>query len=285
MAVATTSPWHRSSILAAKAATTVRRVRCAETRLQNRTLKPAPPSPPSPGPMNSWDRMPFLTTIKSGGYEATYSAALTETHHSMIIANYGASQGFDNDDGSSWYDTHDNFFYDASGFKMVRFDANHICALYNHAPQKSNPNPNPTPPKPQPNRTTAATTAFFTPTLSSPRRAKTVWGRRPLSRGTQRRFSTMTASCTARSAWTTCSRIAMGTCPPKGLTLSAATTTASTLRRQTRVRRATAAGSGPSACYQRGLRTTSRPLFCRRATPSSPGVAQSSFCKCATLDA
>lgn len=36
----------------------------------------------------------------------------------MIIANYGASQGFDNDDGSSWYDTHDNFFYDASGFKM-----------------------------------------------------------------------------------------------------------------------------------------------------------------------
>lgn len=30
----------------------------------------------------------------------------------------GASQGFDNDDGSSWYDTHDNFFYDAAGFKM-----------------------------------------------------------------------------------------------------------------------------------------------------------------------
>ena len=27
-------------------------------------------------------------------------------------------QGFDNDDGSSWYNTYDNFFYDASGFKM-----------------------------------------------------------------------------------------------------------------------------------------------------------------------
>ena len=40
--------------------------------------------------------MPFLTNIKSGGHEATYSAALTETSHSMIIANYGASQGFDN---------------------------------------------------------------------------------------------------------------------------------------------------------------------------------------------
>jgi len=36
----------------------------------------------------------------------------------MIIANYGASQGFDNDDGSSWYDTHNNFFYNAAGFKM-----------------------------------------------------------------------------------------------------------------------------------------------------------------------
>jgi len=62
--------------------------------------------------------MPFLTNIKSGGHAASYAAALTETTHSMIIANYGASQSFDNDDGSSWYDTHDNFFYDASGFKM-----------------------------------------------------------------------------------------------------------------------------------------------------------------------
>jgi hypothetical protein len=70
------------------------------------------------GPINSWDRMPFLTAIKSGGNEASYSAALSETSHSMVIANYGASQSFDNDDGSSWYDTHDNFFYDASGFKM-----------------------------------------------------------------------------------------------------------------------------------------------------------------------
>ena len=73
----------------------------------------------SVGPMNSWDRMPFRTNIASGGVgPATYAAAQTETTHSMIIANYGASQGFDNDDGSSYYDTHDNFFYDASGFKM-----------------------------------------------------------------------------------------------------------------------------------------------------------------------
>jgi hypothetical protein len=54
------------------------------------------------GPINSWDRMPFLTDIATGGVgPATYNAALTETSHSMIIANYGASQSFDNDDGSS----------------------------------------------------------------------------------------------------------------------------------------------------------------------------------------
>lgn len=70
------------------------------------------------GPINTWDRMPFLTTIRSGGSEASYALALSETSHSMLIANYGASQGEDNDDGSSWYNTHDNFFYDAAGFKM-----------------------------------------------------------------------------------------------------------------------------------------------------------------------
>ena len=104
--------------------------------------------------MHSWDRMPFLTRVLNDGGDASYTAAMTATSHSMIYANYGASQGFDNDgvlrmqhvhcvwnvrasvrhlalhslshhlthpihpDGSSWYETHDNFFYDASGFKM-----------------------------------------------------------------------------------------------------------------------------------------------------------------------
>ncbi len=46
--------------------------------------------------MNSWDRQPFLTNIATGGGEYTYRPAYTETSHSMIIANYGASQSFDN---------------------------------------------------------------------------------------------------------------------------------------------------------------------------------------------
>ena len=36
----------------------------------------------------------------------------------VVIANYGASQGFDTDDGSSWYDIHDNFFFMADAWKM-----------------------------------------------------------------------------------------------------------------------------------------------------------------------
>jgi len=36
---------------------------------------------------------------------------MTEVHHNFIIANYGGSQGFDNDDGSSWYNIHHNFIY------------------------------------------------------------------------------------------------------------------------------------------------------------------------------
>ena len=63
--------------------------------------------------MNSWDRQPFATQIRSGGGAASYAPALTDTHHSFIIANYGSSQGFDNDDGSNYFRTHHNFFYQA----------------------------------------------------------------------------------------------------------------------------------------------------------------------------
>ena len=34
------------------------------------------------------------------------------------MANYGASQAVDNDDGSSFYSIHDNLFFGAEGFKM-----------------------------------------------------------------------------------------------------------------------------------------------------------------------
>ena len=71
------------------------------------------------GAMNSWDRMPFLHNIASGGGEATYAPALSETVGMFLIANYGSSQGYDNDDGSNHDHSHHNFMYQADGFKMV----------------------------------------------------------------------------------------------------------------------------------------------------------------------
>ena len=63
--------------------------------------------------MNSWDRTAYLSTIKYG--TPSYEAQMNTVQNNFIIANYGASQGFDTDDGSSWYDIHDNFFFLADG--------------------------------------------------------------------------------------------------------------------------------------------------------------------------
>ena len=47
-------------------------------------------------------------------------ADTTVTSGNLIFANYGGSQAFDNDDGSSYYHTHSNVFYSSDGFKMCR---------------------------------------------------------------------------------------------------------------------------------------------------------------------
>ena len=60
--------------------------------------------------------MPFL--INTSGNEPSFAPAPTRTTQNLILANYGASQGFDNDDGSSWYHTYSNVYYSADGFKM-----------------------------------------------------------------------------------------------------------------------------------------------------------------------
>lgn len=69
------------------------------------------------GPINSWDRQPFLTTLRDG-VTKSFEPLPREINGNFIIANYGASQGVDNDDGSSWFHIHHNLFYSAEGFKM-----------------------------------------------------------------------------------------------------------------------------------------------------------------------
>jgi len=61
------------------------------------------------GPFNSWDRQPFLTDVATG--TPSLVPSYNEIHHNFFVANYGANGGcVDNDDGSSWYNLHDNFF-------------------------------------------------------------------------------------------------------------------------------------------------------------------------------
>jgi len=60
------------------------------------------------GPINSWDRQLFWTDVRG---EPGWNPAYSNIAYNMIIANYGGSQGFDNDDGSSWYDIHHNVIY------------------------------------------------------------------------------------------------------------------------------------------------------------------------------
>lgn len=69
------------------------------------------------GPINSWDRQAYLTTLKDGT-TPSFDPIPRVIRRNLIFANYGASQGVDNDDGSSWFHIHYNVFYDADGFKM-----------------------------------------------------------------------------------------------------------------------------------------------------------------------
>jgi hypothetical protein len=68
------------------------------------------------GPINTWDRQPYLTTLKYGS-QASFTPLVRTVRHNLIFANYGASEGLDSDDGSSWYHVHHNVFYDSEGFR------------------------------------------------------------------------------------------------------------------------------------------------------------------------
>jgi hypothetical protein len=69
------------------------------------------------GPINTWDRQAFLTTLRDGK-TPSFDPLPRIIADNFIFANYGASQGIDNDDGSSWHHILRNVFYMADGFKM-----------------------------------------------------------------------------------------------------------------------------------------------------------------------
>jgi hypothetical protein len=71
------------------------------------------------GPINSWDRQPFVTNVFDG---VTPSARMLPRNisNNLLVANYGGSNGaIDNDDGSLWFENHHNFaIYGHQKFKV-----------------------------------------------------------------------------------------------------------------------------------------------------------------------
>ena len=68
------------------------------------------------GPWNSWDRVPYITNLRTG--KPSIVPADRHIHHNFIIANYNSEGAIDTDDGSAYYQTEDNFFaYGANGLK------------------------------------------------------------------------------------------------------------------------------------------------------------------------
>jgi len=68
------------------------------------------------GPFNSWDRQPFLTTVRDG--TPSMYMAWRHIHHNFFVDNYSPQENVDNDDGSCYYRTEDNFFvYGNRGMK------------------------------------------------------------------------------------------------------------------------------------------------------------------------
>lgn len=69
------------------------------------------------GPFNSWDRQVYVTKVRDG----TTASPDKEWDHifgNFMIADYNSQEAIDNDDGSAYYMTHDNFFaYSGNGMK------------------------------------------------------------------------------------------------------------------------------------------------------------------------
>merc|ERR1712232_1214023 len=83
------------------------------------------------GPFNSWDRQPYLTTVNDG--TPSMRMARRELHHNFLIDNYSPQEGVDNDDGSQYYHTHENFFvYGKQGLKadFGGHDNHHFGNIY-----------------------------------------------------------------------------------------------------------------------------------------------------------
>jgi len=70
------------------------------------------------GPINSWDRVPYITTLRYNNGSASIIPADRHVHHNFIIATYNSEGALDTDDGSAYLRAYENFFaYGSNGLK------------------------------------------------------------------------------------------------------------------------------------------------------------------------
>jgi hypothetical protein len=74
------------------------------------------------GPLNSWDRQPYYTWGTRNDTDLPPQPNMImdwrHIHHNFFIDNYSPQEAVDNDDGSAYFHTHDNFFvYGQVGMK------------------------------------------------------------------------------------------------------------------------------------------------------------------------
>jgi hypothetical protein len=68
------------------------------------------------GPINSWDRQPYITNVRTGKPDA--QPKWRQVRGNLVVANYGGSKEVDNDDGSLFWNITSNVMIDGWGQKF-----------------------------------------------------------------------------------------------------------------------------------------------------------------------
>jgi hypothetical protein len=83
------------------------------------------------GSVNSWDRVPYITTLRNG--TASTIPAWNYVTGNFLLANYNPSAAIDSDDGSSFWQHHKNFVvYGQAGFKLSPQGSHNMRAFGNY---------------------------------------------------------------------------------------------------------------------------------------------------------
>jgi len=82
------------------------------------------------GPINSWDRQPFSTTVRTGA--PSTQMAWRDVRRNLVIANYGGVKEVDTDDGSLFWRIHHNVMAFGWGqkFKCGAIESFHNLKLF-----------------------------------------------------------------------------------------------------------------------------------------------------------